>query len=79
MRFEPPTPPNICGMRRELTKDAYERGCDNFILLGDDVVINAGDWTDKVDDAFSMLHTKFPQLPIGFGCAALKDGVLPSF
>lgn len=79
MRFEPSTPPNICGMWRELAKDAYERGCDYFILLGDDVVIDAADWTDRVDDAFSTLHTKFPQLPFGFGCVALNDESAPGF
>ncbi|RYH20350.1 glycosyltransferase [archaeon] len=81
-------PARICDIWRSLAMEAVDQGCFYLVLLGDDVNISVAQvsppaphthWVDSIENAFHDLHKKFPSLPFGFGCVALKDVNAPSF
>ena len=70
-------PPHICKMWRESAQEAYEKGYDFFLLLGDDIKL-IGDWYQEIINLFENISIK-NEVPFGVGCVCLKDITSPNF
>ncbi|CAJ0844825.1 3796_t:CDS:2 [Entrophospora sp. SA101] len=70
-------PPRICSMWRESAQEAYEKGYEFFLLLGDDIEIS-GNWYEEVVKLFQDISEK-NKVSFGVGCVCLKDNTSPNF
>jgi glycosyltransferase involved in cell wall biosynthesis len=70
-------PAQICKMWWESSQEAYEKGYDFFLLLGDDIEIS-GNWYQEVKCLFKNIAEK-NKTPFGIGCVSLKDITSPNF
>ncbi|KAL6297980.1 glycosyltransferase family 2 protein [Sparassis latifolia] len=67
---------HVCALWRRCALRAWQDGCDYFILLGDDVILEDSDWLSAVHDSFADFARR-EGVPEGFGCVALTDTTFP--
>ncbi|KXN88390.1 GDP-mannose 3,5-epimerase 2 [Leucoagaricus sp. SymC.cos] len=67
---------HVCAMWRDCARQAYNDGCDYFVLMGDDVTIMDDGWMRKSHSWFDSL-SKSTGLPFGLGCVAFTDESFP--
>lgn len=69
-------PGQICDLWRECARRAWQDGCDYFVLMGDDVVLQDEGWMrDSVQEFRALSEQEF--VPQGFGCVAFTDTSFP--
>jgi nucleoside-diphosphate-sugar epimerase/glycosyltransferase involved in cell wall biosynthesis len=65
-------PGYVCWLWRDGARQAWNDGCDYFVLLGDDVVLEDEGWMRKSHLEFARV-AKAENVPVGFGCIAFTD------
>lgn len=66
----------VCSLWRRSCREAWKDGCDYFILLGDDVVLEDDGWMHDVHAAFNKMSS-LEGVPQGFGTVAFTDTSFP--
>ncbi|THH08847.1 hypothetical protein EW146_g8857 [Bondarzewia mesenterica] len=66
----------ICDLWRTCVKRAWADGCDYFILMGDDVVLQDEGWMRHAVQEFRAISER-ESVPYGFGCVAFTDTSFP--
>ncbi|TDL23559.1 glycosyltransferase family 2 protein [Rickenella mellea] len=67
---------HVCALWRDCALQAWNDGCDYFVLLGDDVEILDHEWMVHVHENFARISEK-EAVPFGFGCVAFTDVSFP--
>ncbi|KAI0352760.1 NAD-dependent epimerase/dehydratase [Trametes cingulata] len=67
---------HVCALWRDCARRAYEDGCDYYLLLGDDVVLQDPEWMRAVHQTFADLSST-EHVPHGIGCVAFTDTSFP--
>ncbi|CDO74187.1 Glycosyltransferase Family 2 protein [Trametes cinnabarina] len=67
---------HVCALWRDCARRAYEDGCDYYILMGDDVVLEEPDWMSSMHQTFARLAAT-EHVPHGIGCVAFTDTSFP--
>lgn len=69
-------PGHVCAIWRQIAKQAWEDGCDYFVLMGDDVVLQDEGWLRNAHSEFADAARR-ASAPYGFGCVAFTDTSFP--
>jgi len=69
-------PGRVCDLWRLCARRAYNDGCDYFVLMGDDVILQDEGWMRTVHAEFARISSEM-RMPFGFGCVALTDTSFP--
>jgi nucleoside-diphosphate-sugar epimerase len=67
---------HVCALWRACARRAFEAGCDYFVLMGDDIVLEDRGWMSEVEAAFAEISAR-EGVPLGFGCVAFRDETFP--
>lgn len=71
-------PGHVCAIWRQCAERAMKDGCDYFVLMGDDVVLEDEGWMRVVHAEFLEISRR-QHVPNGFGCVAFTDITFPGF
>ena len=69
-------PGHVCAIWRQIAKQAWMDGCDYFVLMGDDVVLQDEGWVRDAHAEFAEVARR-TGAPHGFGCVAFTDISFP--
>ncbi|KAI5982283.1 glycosyltransferase family 2 protein [Pisolithus marmoratus] len=69
---------HVCAIWRQCAERAMKDGCDYYVLMGDDVVLEDEGWMRHVHAKFLEI-SKRQHVPNGFGCVAFTDITFPGF
>jgi nucleoside-diphosphate-sugar epimerase/glycosyltransferase involved in cell wall biosynthesis len=67
---------DVCSHWRDCAHRAWTDGCDYFVLMGDDVVLQDEGWMEDVHAEYLNLASR-ERVPQGFGCVAFTDTTFP--
>lgn len=67
---------HVCSIWRDCARKAWLDGCQYFVLMGDDVVLQDMNWMSAIHNAFTELAVQ-ESVPEGFGCVAFTDTSFP--
>lgn len=67
---------HVCAIWRQIAKRAWMDGCDYFVLMGDDVVLEDEGWMRDAHAQFAQLAERVG-IPHGLGCVAFTDTTFP--
>ncbi|KIK72372.1 glycosyltransferase family 2 protein, partial [Paxillus rubicundulus Ve08.2h10] len=67
---------HVCAIWRQIAKRAWMDGCDYFVLMGDDVVLEDEGWMRDAHAEFAQLAERVDG-PHGLGCVAFTDTTFP--
>lgn len=71
----------LCKIWDHLAGVAIEKGCELFVLLGDDIRFQSSNWKMEIEAQFKCI-SECRGLPFGIGCVAFRDTafkVFPTF
>lgn len=67
---------HVCSLWRECARSAKRDGCDYFVLMGDDVVLEDEGWMSRAYAEFADI-SQDEGVPLGFGVVAFTDITFP--
>jgi nucleoside-diphosphate-sugar epimerase/GT2 family glycosyltransferase len=66
----------VCSLWRTCARRAFDDGCDYYVLMGDDIILEDRGWMRDVHDQFTVFSRE-QGVPFGIGCVAFTDLAFP--